>query len=230
MRAIIVLTLFSLTLITESLAQTAQPAADKTPSTTQPTATGVTPTAEPATELPSADDEPAVVREPVKSGFVFNPNITLASRKLEDNNGQPNGKVRTLQMDSKVGYVFDFGLFAGAQFNYGVGSARPNGAATDVDTNYYTAGPSLGYSCKYTGLFLTATYHLVGSYDQGTGGKYEKTTGYQIDLGYPVKVSENVQLGPQLSLKRIDLKDNTNAAPDRDIKELTPYFGLWLYF
>jgi hypothetical protein len=46
----------------------------------------------------------------------------------------------------------------------------------------------------------------------------------------PVKVSENVQLGPQLSLKRIDLKDGTNALADTEIKELTPYFGLWLYF
>ncbi len=230
MRAILVLTLMSLTLISESFAQTpAQPAAVKA-AETQPTPTPVTaPVADPVTELPTADEEPVAKREPIKKGFLVNPNFTVASRKLEDGQGQPQGKVRTFQLDSKLGYVFDFGLYTGVQLNYGFGSSS-GGTATDNDLTTYYAGPSIGYSCNYTGLFLTATYIATGSYDTTGIGKYEKATGYQIDLGYPVKVSENVQLGPQLSLKRIDLKDGTNALADKEIKELTPYFGLWLYF
>jgi hypothetical protein len=225
----------SLTLITESFAQTpAQPAAVKaaeTQPTPQPVTTtpAVAPVADPVTELPTADDEPVVPREPIKKGFLVNPNFTVASRKLDDDNGQPQGKVRTFQLDSKLGYVFDFGLYTGLQVNYGFGSSSI-GTASDNDISTYYAGPSIGYSCNYTGLFLTATYIATGSYDTAGVGKYEKTTGYQIDLGYPMKVSENVQLGPQLSLKRIDLKDGTNALADTKIKELTPYFGLWLYF
>lgn len=234
MRAILVLMLMSLTLITESFAQApAQPAAVKaaeTQLTQQPVAVPATaPVGDPVTELPTAEDEPVAPREPIKKGFLINPNFTVASRKLEDGQGQPQGKVRTFQLDSKVGYVFDFGLYTGLQLNYGFGSSN-NGAAADTDTTSYYAGPSIGYSCNYTGLFLTATYIATGSYDLTGVGKYEKATGYQIDLGYPVKVSENVQVGPQLSLKRIDLKDGTNALADTEIKELTPYFGLWLYF
>ena len=111
MRAILVLTLMSLTLISESFAQTpAQPAAVKA-AETQPTPTPVTaPVADPVTELPTADEEPVAKREPIKKGFLVNPNFTVASRKLEDGQGQPQGKVRTFQLDSKLGYVFDFGL------------------------------------------------------------------------------------------------------------------------
>lgn len=222
MRAILVLTLMSLFMVSGAHAQTPQPAA---PATAPATA----PVADPATPLPSADDEPVVPREPIKKGFLLNPNFTVAGRKLEDNNGNPQGKVRSVQIDSKVGYVFDFGLFTGAQFNYALGSTN-NGAASDTDTSFYSVGPTIGYSCNYTGLFLSATYHAVGNYDLSAAGKYDKVTGFQIDLGYPVKVSENVQLGPQLSLKRLDLKDGTNGLVNSEIKELTPYFGLWLYF
>ncbi len=234
MRAILVLTLMSLTLISKTFAQTpAQPAAVKaaeTPSTPQPAAAPtVAPVADPVTELPTADEEPVARREPIKKGFVVNPNFTVASRKLEDGQGQPQGKVRTFQLDSKLGYVFDFGLFTGVQLNYGFGSGS-TGTAPDNDLTTYYAGPSIGYSWEYTGLFLSATYIATGSYDTTGVGKYEKATGYQIDIGYPVKVTENVQVGPQLSLKRIDLKDGKNALADTEIKELTPYFGLWLYF
>ena len=231
MRAILVLMLMSLTFISESFAQTPSQPAEVKAAETQPTAPAAAPVADPATELPTADDEPVAVREPIKKGFLINPNFTVASRKLDDNNGQPNGKVRTVQLDTKLGYVFDFGLFAGAQFNYGFGSMRDSvNLPTETDITSYYAGPTIGYSCNYTGLFLSATYHALGTYDMTGIGKYEKATGYQIDLGYPVKVSENVQLGPQLSLKRIDLKDGTNALADTKVKELTPYFGLWLYF
>ncbi len=238
MRTMFVITLISMTLITESFAQTPSQPVPEQQTSAQPTAVkpaaqttdqSVVPGADAVTALPTADDEPVAQRDPIKKGFLLNPGLTVASRKLEDNQGQPQGKVRTFQIDSKVGYVFESGLFTGVQLNYGFGSQKM-GAAAETDITTYYAGPTIGYNWNYTGLFLTATYHVTGSYDMSGVGKYEKATGYQIDLGYPVKVSENVQLGPQLSLKRIDLKDGTNALADTEIKELTPYFGLWLYF
>ena len=148
--------------------------------------------------------EPEVAATPRKTGFVFNPNITLTSRKLEFNDQQV-GKSRAVQLDSKVGYVFDFGLFAGAQLNYTIGSQSAGGAAdTDVSTHY--AGPTIGYSSESTGLFITATYHLIGSSTLTSLGKYEKVHGLQIDLAYPMTISESLKLGPQLTMKRLNLE------------------------
>jgi hypothetical protein len=190
--------------------------------------TAPAPTA-PAEPLPSvqADEMPAP-KEPIKTGFLLSPTITMTSRKL-DMTEQSLGKMRETQINTKAGYVFDFGLFAGAQLNYALGSYSTAGATSDQDTTAYSVGPTVGYSDVHTGLFVAATYHVAGRSDIGTG-KYEKVMGYQIDLGYPMTINENVKLGPQLTLKRIDLEDGTNGIPDNKIKELTPYFGLWLYF
>jgi hypothetical protein len=177
-------------------------------------------TAETTDETPSS--------EPLKTGFVFNPNVTMTSRKL-DQDDQSVGKNRHVQLDSKLGYVFDSGLFAGAQINYSIGSESLGGAAdTDISTYYF--GPTIGYSCNWTGLFLTATYHLNGSSTETGRGKFEKINGYQIDIGYPMKLNENLKLGPQVSIKRLDLEDGTTGLANDEINELTPYFGLWLYF
>lgn len=172
------------------------------------------------------DLEPA--KEPLKTGYLFNPNLTITSRKLEMND-QPVGQYRAAQIDAKAGYVFKSGLFAGAQINHAIGSVS-GATTTDQDSTYFSVGPTVGYSCSMTGLFLSATYHVFGSENRSGAGKYEKVNGYQIDLGYPMKVNENFKVGPQLSLKRIDLEDGTNGLADEKIKELTPYFGLWLYF
>ena len=51
-----------------------------------------------------------------------------------------------------------------------------------------------------------------------------------IDLAYPMTLSDSLKIGPQLSLKRLNLEDDTTGRPDDKLKELTPYFGLWLYF
>lgn len=224
MRALIIFTLLLLNQLSyaqDSKVKTAEPTATA-PSTTAEQAPTPAPTVEPEEDITPA-------KEPMKTGFVINPNFTLASRKLEQET-QPLGKMREAHLDTKVGYVFNFGLFAGAQLNYSLGSFRSSASTQDADTTSYLAGPTIGYSCSLTGLFLTATYHVTGSTNITGSGKYEKATGYQIDLGYPMKISDDVKFGPQLTYRNIDLKDGTGGLANKEIKELTPYFGLWLYF
>ncbi len=226
MRALIIFTVLLLNQL--SYAQDSKATAATPAATTAPTATPAEPVAaQPAAVETQEEAEPA--KEPMKTGFVINPNFTLASRKLEQES-QPQGKMREARLDTKVGYVFDFGLFAGAQLNYATGSFSAAASTQDADTTSYLAGPTIGYSCSLTGLFLSATYHVAGSTNITGSGKYEKATGYQIDLGYPMKVSESVKFGPQLTYRNIDLEDGTGGLTNDEIKELTPYFGLWLYF
>lgn len=168
------------------------------------------------------------VAQPLQTGLFFNPNFTISSRKLDLQDAQV-GKARNAQFDSKIGYIFDFGLFAGVQGNFSVGSAS-FGTNIDTDTTTYFMGPTVGYSCSWTGLFLSATYHIFGSSDWDTLGKYDKVEGLQIDIGYPMMLSEKVKVGPQISIKNLDLKEGSTGLADNKIKELTPYFGLWLYF
>lgn len=225
MRALIIFTVLLLNQTSFGQDTSTAPAATAAPQTSS------TPEIQPVPSTSDIEEEAAAPKEPIRSGFLLNPNFTMASRKLDFDPTQEGGKFRTVQLDTKVGYVFDFGLFAGAQINYAVGNAQTNGSGgTDTDTNSYTAGPTIGYNCNLTGLFLTATYHMVGSTNITGAGKYTKATGYQIDLGYPMKINDNVKLGPQLSLKRIDLEEGSAGLADTEIKELTPYFGLWLYF
>jgi hypothetical protein len=224
MRALIIFTVVLLNQL--SYAQDSKATA-ATPATTAPAQAEPVATQPAAVETQEEEAEPA--KEPMKTGFVINPNFTLASRKLEQES-QPQGKMREARLDTKVGYVFDFGLFAGAQLNYATGSLSGPASTQDADTTSYLAGPTLGYSCSLTGLFLSATYHVAGSTNITGSGKYEKATGYQIDLGYPMKVSDSVKFGPQLTYRNIDLEDGTGGLTNDEIKELTPYFGLWLYF
>ncbi len=227
MRALIIITLFFWNSLCLAADTAATPATQTAP---QPEASPAAPApvAPVATGSLESDEELEPAKEPLKTGFLFNPNLTITSRKLEMND-QPIGQYRAAQIDAKVGYVFGSGLFAGAQINHAIGSVS-GATTTDQDSTFFSVGPTVGYSCSVTGMFLSATYHAFGSNNLSGAGKYEKVNGYQIDLGYPMKVSDNFKVGPQLSLKRIDLEDGTNGLADEKIKELTPYFGLWLYF
>lgn len=157
---------------------------------------------------------------------VINPNLTYFSRNLEQTTGSNlvNDKVNVLTIDTKAGYLFNYGLFVGGQVAFETGKS----GGTDL-TNYFF-GPTVGYSCDVTGLFLTATYHLLGKSDLDAAGEYSKVTGLQIDVGYPLVLTETMKFGPQLSWKNLDLKDGSNGLADNKLKQLTPYFGLWLYF
>lgn len=224
MRALIIFTLLMLNQM--SMAQDQKTTTTPTPTAATPAAPATTePAAAPQASVEAEEEEPKA--EPLKTGVLLNTNFTMTSRKL-DMNDAPIGEYRATQLDTKVGYVFNFGLFAGAQLNYAIGSSATTGA--DTDSTAYSVGPTIGYSCSMTGLFVSATYHLLGVTDFSGLGKYEKANGYQIDLGYPMKINESLKLGPLLTLKRIDLEDGTNGLADTEVKELTPYFGLWLYF
>ncbi|MBY0314801.1 MAG: hypothetical protein K2Q26_04745 [Bdellovibrionales bacterium] len=158
--------------------------------------------------------------------WVVNPSLTYFSRKLEQTagNNQIAGKLNVLTADVKGGYIFDYGLFVGVQAVYETGS----GSGNDM-TNYFV-GPSVGYLSDDTGIFITATYHVVGTSDMDAAGKYGKAQGLQIDLGYPMMITEEIKFGPQLSYKAIKYTDGDAGLADNTTKQLTPYFGLWLFF
>ncbi len=157
---------------------------------------------------------------------LINPNLTYFSRKLEQTagNNQTAGKIDMLTIDAKAGYIFDFGLFVGGQVAYEMGKSGGN------DVTNYNVGPSVGYLSDDTGFFVSATYHLLGMSDLDAGGKYDKGQGLQIDLAYPMPITDSLKFGPQISYKSIKYTDNDAGAADVTTKQLTPYFGLWYFF
>lgn len=158
---------------------------------------------------------------------VVNPNVTYFSRNLDQTTGanQVSNKLNVLTVDGKAGYIFDFGLFVGGQAVFEAGSI----SGSSNIRNYFM-GPSVGYSCDITGLFITATYHVLGASDLGSYGEYSKSSGLQIDLGYPMELTENIKFGPQISWKSIKNTNGTNGLADTTTKQFTPYFGMWFYF
>jgi hypothetical protein len=224
----LVVLFLSLLLASASFAQTQaqqpteQPAAATNPADTTPV---------PAPETSSDDSMMATEDEPVApavnlampEGVLTNFNLTYYSRKLEDPAGPLNDTFNSLQGEIKVGYLFDFGLFAGVQGHYGTGKASNNTIKT------YYAGPTIGYSCNYTGLFVSATYHVIGNSDLDTLGEYDKVSGLQLDFAYPMMLTESLKFGPQLSWR--DMKNSDSATlGDVKTKELVPFMGLWFIF
>lgn len=158
-------------------------------------------------------------------GIVINPSLTYASRDIEDT-GANIGKMDTLIIDLKSGYLFSFGLFAGLQ------AVHYSGSTGGSDLSAYQVGPSIGYTHPDVGLFFSATYHLFGSFElEGvTTSEWDKVSGVQVDIGYPVAITDMISFGPQLSYKNIKHEDDDNVLADFKTRELTPYFGLWIQF
>lgn len=219
MQALIILTLLLLNPFAYGQETTAAPAT--------PAATAEQPTTPPA-DSPEVDTTTAeesgtvMVSENFRSGILVSPSITMYKRKL-DQSGANLGDFNNTTVDLRAGYVFDFGLFAGIQAAYNFGKD----AANDITT--YLMGPTVGYSCKWTGVFVTATYHLMGKSDMDTAGEYDEITGLQVDLGYPLMLTETIKIGPQLSWKRLKYSDG-GVLGDYKSKEVIPSLGLWFYF
>lgn len=243
MRALII---FSLLLLSHATwAQTTPPATKATPKpSTAPTSPKAPPGASatspaeptpidipPPPPQPNAEIIPAVNTEPppavdlnppLEKGFVVSPSFTYFSRKLQEDAGLV-GEISSFIFDAKGGYLFDFGLFVGAQAIYDMGKSNNN----DVNSFYF--GPTLGYNWDYTGLVFSATYHLLGEADFGNPGKYDKVTGVQVDVGYPLTLTKTIKFGPQLSWKNLELKDSNTLADDK-LKGVSPYATFWFNF
>lgn len=196
------------------------------PSTTPAAA----PAASTATATTDADAESVETPEEVappapalglKPGPMINLGITTMSRKLEET-GVSND-FNTIVGELRGGFNFDYGLFVGATAHYDSGKLSGNSIQT------YYAGPTVGYNCKWSGFFVAATYHLIGKSDLDTLGEYDKTTGLQVDIAYPMTLSERFKFGPQLSYRSMEASDSDTLA-DNKTKELVPFMGLWFIF
>jgi hypothetical protein len=158
-------------------------------------------------------------------GTMISPGLTYYSRQISEASSQV-GEVTTLVIDMKAGYVFKTGalegLFVGGQGLYETGKAN------NRDAKGYHVGPSVGYSDSYTGFFVSATYHLFGKMDL-SGGTYDKVRGLEIDLAYPLAITDTVRFGPQVSWKNLKYTDG-GALSDTDMKGFSPFATLWINF
>ena len=145
--------------------------------------------------------------------------------KTEQENGTDTERKLT-EMSVKLGYIFDFNLYIGALYNL----SDEEFATSSSD---YNIGLSAGY--VRWNFYLLAHYILDAQKDLGTGGvKYGEGTGYQIDLGYILPVTENFSLGPQISKREIKYGrrdvQNLSVGTDRLDAYWLPYMTLWFHF
>jgi hypothetical protein len=205
----------------------AAPAAAEAPAATVPVTTDAAATTTPS-DVTMDEEAPAVSADlSLPQGVMTNLGLTYFSRDLNEtvnSNIGTDADVSLFTSELKVGYIFDFGLFAGATMHYDMGKA----SGQSITTQY--AGPTIGYSCSYTGFLAMATYHLIGTADFDTAGKYDQVNGLQIDISYPMSITEKLKFGPQLTWRDMEQTEGDNALPDDKTKELVPFMGVWYIF
>ena len=158
------------------------------------------------------------------ANYLFAPSLSYLERNTNDNG--TSSDVKLTKIDLKLGYVFDFGMYLG-----GVYSLSDENFGTD--SSDYTLGFSAGYIRD--GFFGILTYHLLGERDLAAGGiKYSGASGFQLDTGYVIPLTDNLSLGPQLSWSDVKYRDQENSgiatSANYDWSGITPYFTLWFMF
>lgn len=171
--------------------------------------------------ITAEDETPMIADLRMKPGVLTNFGITYFGRKLEE--AGVSDEFNTIVGELRAGYNFNFGLFAGATAHYDTGKAAGQTVAT------YYGGPTIGYSSSMTGIFVAATYHLIGKQDLDALGEYDKVSGLQIDVAYPMMLTESLKFGPQLSYRSMKSSDSDTLAENKT-KELVPFMGLWFIF
>lgn len=200
-----------------------------------PTSTEALPTVAPETapsetaSVETTDEDTApVVNRRMDRGVLVNLGLTYYGRNLEDTAGLPGGtndnKINTMNSEIRAGYVLDSGLFAGLTGHYDFGKQ------SSVSINSYYVGPTVGYSENNTGIFAAATYYVWGKQDLDTFGEYDNMMGFQLDLAYPMMLTQSFKLGPQLTYRAIESTDGSNGLGDTKARELVPFLGLWYIF
>ncbi len=144
---------------------------------------------------------------------------------MTDNNN-PTVDTKLTLIDFRLGYVFDSGLYVG-----GLYSIHDNELLADASDSYF--GPSLGY--YYEGFLVAGTYYIYGERDLTAGNtKYSGVKGFQIDLSYAIKVTEQFSVGPQLTYHSVKFTDSQvfgiSSPTQYRWKGLSPYFNLTFAF
>jgi hypothetical protein len=120
------------------------------------------------------------------AGFSLNP--AFGAYKRDSDNG-------ISQLELRVGYTFDFGLYVGGF--YSLGSEK-----FIDDSDEYVLGPMVGY--QWNGIYGLLGYAVSAAQDLKSGGtKYSKGSGVEATIGYRMLVAEDVYLGPELTLRKI---------------------------
>lgn len=126
------------------------------------------------------------------AGFALNPSYGVYKTDRENNMSQ---------LELRVGYKFDFGLYVGGFYN--VVSQKYLTPETSSD---YFLGLQAGY--EYHGLYGLAGYVLDGDQDMDSGGtKYSGAHGLQLTFGYRLPLMEDVYLGPEITYRKVSFKD-----------------------
>lgn len=189
---------------------------------------------EPTGDL-TADGEVAIAPtdRALPSGILTNLGVTYFSRTLDETVNASiatDDRINVLAGELKVGYVFNFGLFAGATMHYDSGKATRASALGGASVKNTYAGPTVGYTDSYTGILATATYHVYGTSDIDTLGKYDKVNGFQFDVSYPMSITEKLKFGPQLTWRDLEQTEGDAGLGDNKTKELVPFMGVWYIF
>ena len=234
MRALLVFSVLLLSQITFAQA----PAAPAAPATPAAPAAPEAPAAAPAAE--ESTEATVTVPSAFKTGIVVQPAFTYFSRKVEQDvstttpgntTGSLSGDAKGLEGSVKGGYVFNFGLFAGLNLIYNTGKDTVNG----IDSmKTYALAPSVAYHDQYTGFMVGLSYNLLGKSTVSSAGgdvDFDEVTGLQFDIAYPIQLTDSINIGPQISWRRLELKDASVAGvADTKTKEFLPSISAWFYF
>jgi hypothetical protein len=124
------------------------------------------------------------------AGFALNPSYGVYKTDRENSMSQ---------LELRVGYKFDFGLYLGGFYNL-------TSQKYLADSSDYYVGVQAGYECH--GLYGLAGYVINGDQDLTSGGvKYSGAHGMQFTFGYRLPLMEDVYLGPEITYRKVSFKD-----------------------
>jgi hypothetical protein len=135
----------------------------------------------------------------------------------------------TFTVDGRAGLSFG-GFYLGGLYKYQ--NFKDN--VSSVITNGFAAGPSLGYMAP--GFNLLGTYITTGEFTSATAGvikKYQKGSGFQIDLGFFFPLWRSFGFGPQLSYCEINYAKSSDVSGNdlnttRKVTQVSPYLAFYL--
>lgn len=151
--------------------------------------------------------------------------ISHLTFERDENLAGVKSKSKLAETDLKLGYALQNRVYLG--FIQGMSDVNQDGG---VDRTL--SGLSLGYFATPS-ILLSAHYFLSGSFDLGSL-KYNKPTGYQIDIEFLQSIGQNFHLGLQLAYKSVEFKELEIESIKSDISckitELLPQMILGLNF
>lgn len=165
--------------------------------------------------------------------LLFLPQLSMAGFALNPTYGvyQTDRNSTMSQVELRVGYKFDFGLYLGGFYNL-VSQSYFKSPVNSASEDYYL-GVQVGY--EYNGIYGLAGYVVNGDQDMNSGGtKYSGAHGFQMTLGYRLPIVEDIYLGPELTYRKVSFKDievsGVASSANRHDAVLIPSIALYFAF